>query len=99
VRDAGFDWKSLGKKGGLQPSNEEHVDLRKVLKKGSYIIDGILNQTWFQGKTRATNGETKKVKGKRVPNEPGPEVDEKKWRHVIAVKDGVIHEWTREGVD
>ena len=91
---AGFDWKKVT----VEPSNTEHVDLREVLKTGSYIVDGILNQTWYHDKDAYISGETKKVKGKVVPNEPGPAANEKAWRHAIAVKDGVVHEWTGDGV-
>ena len=45
VRNAGFNWNTVV----VEPSNEEHVDLREVLKTGSYMIDGILNQRWCQG--------------------------------------------------
>ena len=83
----------------VEPSNEEHVNLSEELETGSYIIDGILNQTWYEGKVMCTNGATKTMKGKVVPDEPGPAVNEKEWRHVIAVKDGVVHEWTSEGTD
>ena len=94
-----FDWHSLGKKGGLTPSNEKHIDLREVLKKGSYIIDGILNQTFYIGKRRCINGETTSKKGRIVPNEDGPTKNEKAWRHAVAVKDGVVHEWTGDGIN
>lgn len=63
VRVAGFNWKKVT----VEPSNEEHVDLREVLKTGSYIVDGILNQTWYRDKDACINGETKQVKGKVVP--------------------------------
>ena len=92
--NAGFDWKKVT----VEPSNTEHVDLREVLKTGSFIVDGILNQTWYDDKDAYISGETKKVKGKVVPNEPGPAVNEKDWRHAIAVKDGVVYEWTGDGV-
>ena len=89
-----FDWKRVT----VEPSNKDHVDLREVLKTGSYIVDGILNQIWYNGEVAYINGETKKVKGKVVPNEPGPAGNEKAWRHAIAVKDGVVYEWTGAGV-
>ena len=92
--NAGFDWKKVT----VEPSNTEHVDLREVLKTGSFIVDGILNQTWCDDKDAYISGATKKVRGKVVPNEPGPAANEKAWRHAIAVIDGVVHEWTGEGV-
>jgi hypothetical protein len=84
VIDAGYDWRKVDVE-----VSKAHADLREVLKKGSYLVDGILNQVWFQGKTECINAE----------GETGPEVDEKAWRHAVAVKGGFVHEWTGAGID
>ena len=86
VIDAGFNWEKLI----VEVSNMQHVDLRQVLREGSYLVDGILNQEWKKGKTWYING---------AVGEQGPAGNEKAWRHAIAVKDGRVYESTEEGVD
>jgi hypothetical protein len=58
------------------------VDLKEELASGSFFLDGVLNNTFIKGRRRfETDDDTS-----------DPAQDEKRWRHAIAVKDGMVYE-------
>ena len=83
IVNAGFDLRKLV----VEKSRDDHEDLRDKFAKGSYLIDGTLNKDWTAYKTVRINGDEGEV---------GPEHAPKDWRHAIAVKNGVILEWTKQ---
>ena len=74
VANAGYDFRKV---------ELQTVDLKTLLKKGSYLIDGILNNNYV-------------MMGERYDTDPDdtttPASNEAGWRHSIAVQDGRILE-------
>ena len=86
MKARGFDWSKLT----IETSLAECVDLREVFKKGSFIVDGVLNQDWQKGSDRFCNG---------ADGEKGPAGNENAWRHAVPVMDGVVHETGVDHID
>ena len=78
VIDAGYDFRKV---------DLNNVELRKQLKKGSYLVDGVLNKRYVM-----------MDKGQQVEcfddtgDNTTPWSNEAGWRHSIAVRDGRILE-------
>lgn len=68
----------------IDPVCADKVDLRVVLKKGTYAVEGIQNKIWFRGNTKVDTW------GADVA---GPDVAPSDWRHVVCVKDGKVLDW------
>ena len=71
----------------INPKRPDRVDLRTRLSKGWFLLDGTLNQDWYLHKSLFTNG---------APDEVGPEHAPHMWRHMIAVIDGTLLEYTTD---
>ena len=98
----GWDWQKLDITG------PDKVNLSLVLLKGKYIIDGTLNQTWYKSGEYCVNGPAQLTPvGKLVldshqnpiPIGAGPEAEPSQWRHAVAVSNGMVYEYTIQGVD
>jgi hypothetical protein len=66
----------------------EITDLKQTLKSGTYLIDGVLNNSYV----KRVQGKLKTFKTDPGDIGPGPAQDETRWRHAIAIKDGTILE-------
>ena len=77
------------------------VDLRELLKEdGMFLLDGTLNQVWFDGEEERITGETRvTTDGVVVPAEVGPAELPRAWRHSVAIKNGFILEYTMDGIE
>ena len=98
----GWDWKKLDITG------PDKVNLSIVLLKGKYILDGTLNQTWYKSGEYCVNGPAQRTPARKlildsnrkpIPIGPGPEAEPSQWRHATAVDNGMVREYTCEGVD
>ena len=65
----------------------DKIDLRDVLKEGTYAVEGIQNKVWYRGKTKVD------LWGKDVL---GPDKVPSEWRHVVCVKDGKVLDWEHD---
>ena len=76
------------------------VDLRELLKEdGMFLLDGTLNQIWFDDEEERITGESVTTDGVVVPAEIGPAELPRAWRHSVAIKNGFILEYTMDGIE
>ena len=85
----------------IDPNQSNCVDLRELLKgDGMFLLDGTLNQVWFDGEEERITGETRvTTDGVVVPAEIGPAELPRAWRHSVAIKNGFILEYTMDGIE
>jgi hypothetical protein len=67
-----------------EKQGREPVDLRTVLREGTYVIDGIQNKVFYHGKCRVD---------KWGAGVPGPETAPADWFHAVCVKGGQVLDW------
>lgn len=84
----------------IDKHQSECVNLRKLFEAdGMFLLDGTLNQVWFQGDEEHISGSTRVTAGGVVvPDEPSPTDLPRAWRHLVAMKNGFILEYTMEGI-
>ena len=69
----------------IDVTHHDQVDLRTVLQKGTYALEGIQNKIYEEGGCMVD---------KWGDELPGPEEnDENEWRHVVCIKDGMLLDW------
>ena len=73
---AGFDFKKLD-------LDSDDVCLKRDLKNGAYLLDGVQNQEWMKGPHIFVNA---------LGYTPGPTEAPMHWRHAIAIKNGEVLE-------
>ena len=67
-----------------EKQGREPVDLRTVLREGTYVIDGIQNKVFYHGKCRVD---------KWGAGVSGPETAPADWFHAVCVKGGQVLDW------
>ena len=84
VKAAGFHFKIVP----INPDHSKRVNLRDTLKRGSYLVIGVINARFKKGK--------KMVWLHRGHAADAPAVNPAQWVHSIAVTNGVVNDFTRE---
>ena len=84
----------------INKHQSECVNLRELFEAdGMFLLDGTLNQVWYQDDEERISGQTRVTEdGVVVPDEPSPAVLPRAWRHLVAIKNGFILEYTMDGI-